>query len=140
MKCFCSAATVKNCGMKCSLYSNTCSFKMFTCDRLDSLLLHGVFRLKVIQVTGKRNRPVPILLTEDMSSCMQVLHDLRSQCGVCDGNQFFFALPRSANSHLYFFSVLQRVATAANMKKPQNLTTTRLRKHLATAAQVGIAL
>lgn len=99
-------------------------------------MCNRVCRLKVVQVVGKRTRPVPILLTEDMYSSMNVLNATRVQCGVCEGNKFFFALPTSTTAHLRFYDVLKRVALQAKLKKPENLTTTRLRKHLATVAQV----
>jgi len=92
--------------------------------------------MKVIQVTGKGNRPVPILLTEDLQSAMSVLMETRQQCAVPSQNQYFFALPQMNNSRLQFYPVLQRVGRTAGMKKAHLLTTTRVRKHLCTMAQV----
>ena len=97
-----------------------------------------VFRLTVVKVTGKRNRPVPILLTNDMYDSVQVLMDTRHLCEVRECNRFVFALPRTNSGHLYFYTTLQKVAVAAKLQKPKHLTTTRLRKHLATVAQVFI--
>jgi len=95
-------------------------------------------RLKVIQVVGKRNRPVPVLLTEDMhnSVAVAVLKEMHLGSEVCEENKYLFALPASKTSRLHFYGVLQRVAVDAKLKKPRNLTTTRLRKHLATVVQV----
>lgn len=94
-------------------------------------------RLKVVHVVGKRSRPVPILLTHDMLQCMDVLRDTRGDCGIRDDNDFFFALPGS-KGHLRFFDVMRRVAERAGLKRPDLLTCTRMRKHLATMAQVVI--
>jgi hypothetical protein len=90
--------------------------------------------MKMIQIIGKRNRPVPILLTTEMLTCMDLLCEKRKSCGVVD-NTFFFAIP-GTSTHLHFFPVLQKIAKAARMKRPDLLTTTRLRKHVATMAQV----
>jgi len=89
----------------------------------------------VVNVVGKRSRPVPVLLTADMMQAMDGLQDTRSRCGVPQHNPFVFALP-GAKGHLNFFNVLRRVSVKAQLKKPHLLTTTRMRKHLATMAQV----
>ena len=39
-------------------------------------------KLSLINVIGKRNRPVPILLTEDMVLSLNVMHDSRERCNV----------------------------------------------------------
>lgn len=93
-------------------------------------------RLTVVNVTGKRDRPVPILLTRDMNNALTALCESRSRCGIVEGNMFVFALPQSRKGHLNFFGTLRRVAARAKLVKPHLLTTTRLRKHLATMAQV----
>jgi hypothetical protein len=90
--------------------------------------------MKVIQFAGKRLRPVPILLNKDMLRGMKILHDNRTKCGV--SSKFFFAIPGIEGSRLHFYPVLQAVARAANMKHPELLTMTRMRKHHATMAQV----
>jgi len=61
-------------------------------------------------VIGKRARAVPILLTEDMYDSMEVLTDTREGCDVLQENRYFFAVPGSPTAHLYFYTVLQRVA------------------------------
>ena len=97
--------------------------------------VYGCCRLKVVQVIGKRSRPVPILITQDMTESMDILLETRAAGGVLPSNAFFFALPGSA-AHLQFYRVLRRVAVSAKLKRPDLLTTTRMRKHLATMAQV----
>ena len=92
-------------------------------------------RLKVVHVVGKRDRPVPILLTQDVVQCIDALIDTRSSCGISSDNKYIFALAQSTG-HLRFFNVLKNVATQAGMKRPDLLTTTRMRKHVATMAQV----
>lgn len=88
-----------------------------------------------MHVVGKRDRPVPILLTADVVDCIETLHKTRLACGVPVNNKYVFALIGSTG-HLRFFNVLKNIATQAGMKKPYLLTTTRMRKHAATMAQV----
>jgi len=38
--------------------------------------------MKVVQVIGKRSRPVPILLTHDMTEAMDILLATRDDCGM----------------------------------------------------------
>ena len=97
-------------------------------------------RLTVLEVIGKRNRPVPILLTEDMTKAANTLLEAREMCGVNPSNVFLFALPKTKNSRLNFYGTLRRVAHKAGLKKPYLLTTTRMRKHLATMAQVDCCM
>lgn len=92
-------------------------------------------RLKVVHVIGKRDRPVPILLTEDVVQSIDTLIDTRQACGVPSQNKYVFGLT-ATTGHLRFFNVLRNVAKRAGMKKPELLTTTRMRKHVATMAQV----
>jgi len=89
----------------------------------------------MIEVIGKRSRIVPILLTVDMESAMVSLMETRSQAGVPEYNEFFFAIPTTV-THLQFFTVLRRVATNAGLKRPDLVTSTRMRKRVATMAQV----
>ena len=93
-------------------------------------------RLTLVEVIGKRNRPVPILLKEDMTKAVNTLQDSRGKCNVDSRNQFLFALSKTKQSHLSFSVTLHRIARQAGLKKPHLLTTTKMRKHLATMAQV----
>lgn len=90
--------------------------------------------MKVLHVVAKRARPVPVLLKHDMTATMDVLVDRRSVCGVV-GNEYFFAVPFT-KAHLNFYTVLQNVAKAADLEHPELLTTTRMRKHVGSMAQV----
>jgi hypothetical protein len=80
---------------------------------------------------------VPILVTNDLVDSLKVLNDTREECYILKDNPYVFALPNSISSHLGFYNTLKSVAKAANLKKPHLLTTTRMRKHLATMAQVS---
>lgn len=92
-------------------------------------------RLTVIEVVGKRSRTVPIILTTDMEDAMEFLMSRRKEARVPDNNNFFFAIPETA-THLQFFTALRRVAVDAGLKRPDLVTSTRMRKRVATMAQV----
>lgn len=50
------------------------------------------FRMHLVTVTGKMNKPVPIILTPFMTKVMETLIDMRETI-VSDTNPFVFALP-----------------------------------------------
>jgi len=93
--------------------------------------------MDLIQVPGKRNRKVPILLTPDVRSAMKVLFDKREACGVSMENKYFFAT-NSSHGHFHSWLVLNHVAVSAQCEQPNLVTSTRLRKYVATLAQVGL--
>jgi len=95
--------------------------------------------MEMISVPGKRTRPVPILLTDDISKAMAVLARKRTEVEVPKENVYFFAIPKTM-THIGYYSILQKIATSAGLRQPHLLTTTRMRKHVATMAQVFIAL
>jgi site-specific recombinase XerC len=89
----------------------------------------------MVEVIGKRSRIVPILLTSDMESSLEALLKTREQAGITENNVFVFAIP-GTNTHLQFFNVLRKVACSAGLQRPDLVTSTRMRKRLATMAQV----
>ena len=93
--------------------------------------------MDLIHVPGKRNRKVPILLTPDVRLAMKLLSDTRTVCGVPQENKYFFAT-NSSCGHFHSWLVLNRVAGFAGCEKPQLVTSTRLRKYVATLAQVPV--
>jgi len=96
----------------------------------------SVCSMQMVQVLGKRSRPVPILFTDDMLTALEMLMQCRTGI-VPEDNKFVFANP-DTNGYLDFYKSLHKVAEDAGMKKPKLLTATRLRKHVATMAQVCI--
>ena len=89
----------------------------------------------MIQVIGKKSRIVPILLTRDMVSAIDVLMTTRAGAGIPNENQYVFARPGGITS-LRFYVCLKEVAKSAGLKRPDLITSTRMRKRLATMVQV----
>ena len=95
-------------------------------------------RMDLIQVSGKRNRLVPILITPEVGKAMKALASTRSRCGIPPQNQYFFAT-RSNDGYLNTWLVLHNHAIDAGVSKPALITSCRLRKYVATLSQVNTA-
>ena len=67
---------------------------------------------------------------------MDLLVKTRNEQIFAQGNKFFFA-SNSEDGHLHQYKVLARVAHEANLDKPDLVRSTKLRKYLATMAQVS---
>lgn len=94
-------------------------------------------RMDMVQVPGKRNRRVPILITPEVGEAMKLLVMKRSSCGVSPCNKYFFATD-SQDGYLNTWLVLHNHAVAAGVEKPRLITSSRLRKYIATLAQVEV--
>ncbi|XP_030019143.1 uncharacterized protein LOC115439448 [Sphaeramia orbicularis] len=88
-----------------------------------------------IEIRAKRNRKVPILLTPDMLSSMEVLVAHRRTCGIPDENSFFFSRPE-AETHLRGSDAIRQIAKECGAKHPETLSSTKLRKQIASLLTV----
>ncbi|KAG7271376.1 hypothetical protein CRUP_019921, partial [Coryphaenoides rupestris] len=88
-----------------------------------------------IETRGKRGRKVPILLTPKMSSALELLVQKREECGVLKDNVYVFARP-SYMSHYRGSDCLRTFVKACGAKNPAALSSTKLRKHIATLSTV----
>lgn len=88
-----------------------------------------------IEIKGKRGRKVPILLTPDMMSSMDLLVNTRRNCEVLDENPFMFARPQ-ALTYIRGSDTVRQVAQSCGAKQPEALSSTKLRKHMATMSKI----
>ena len=88
-----------------------------------------------IEIRGKRGRKVPILLTPDMLASMELLVKTRRICDVSDDNQFMFGRPQ-ALTYFRGSDVIRQVARSCGANHPEALSSTKLRKHMATMSKV----
>ena len=88
-------------------------------------------RMDLIQVHGKHNRKVPILITPEVSQVMQLLVETQERCGVSSKNKYFFTTD-STGGHMNAWLVLRNHAVAAGVDNPRLISSTRLRKYFAT--------
>lgn len=91
-----------------------------------------------VVVRGKRGRKVPVLLTETMRQEIVLLDDFRSNVGIEPSNKFVFARPYfNSKEHLAGHTCLREmVDKTSGLNKPEIITSTVLRKHLATVTQI----
>ena len=89
---------------------------------------------KRIVIRGKRGRGVPVLFTEKMVSDINILINLRNKF-VTTPNIYLFASTKSGNS-ITGSNIIYRYVRLAGVKNPSAISSTKLRKHLATISQV----
>ncbi|XP_036419034.1 uncharacterized protein LOC118802695 isoform X2 [Colossoma macropomum] len=88
-----------------------------------------------VEFRGKRGRMVAVLLKPSMVASLKLLAESREKCGVPKENPFMFARP-GAMSAYRGAECLRKFANECGAKHPQALTSTKLRKHIATMSQV----
>lgn len=90
-----------------------------------------------VEMPGKRGRKVPVLLTRTMCKEIDVLLATRDEIGVCASNAYVFARPFFASEdHIAGHTALSEAAKKSGAKEPSHITSTKLRKHLATVCQI----
>ena len=92
-------------------------------------------RMKLVQISGKRNRTVPVLLTPDAAKAIDCLLANREKVGVERCNGFVFARSSGLNS-VDACECLRRVSASAGVDRPELVRSTMLRKYIATVSQV----
>ena len=90
-----------------------------------------------VEIRGKRGRTVPALLTTTVEKNIDLLLRLRKEAAVNEKKQYVFPRPNFYSIEpLRSSDVLRRFAKEADLQFPENVTSTKLRKHVATVAQV----
>ncbi|XP_028417721.1 uncharacterized protein LOC114542174 isoform X2 [Dendronephthya gigantea] len=96
-------------------------------------------RLNMVETRGKRGRKVPIILTPDITKGINLLNSLRSKVGINEENGYVFArVNRDSLEPLRGWDCLRYCATECQpkLKNPDAITSTKLRKYIATITQV----
>ena len=91
--------------------------------------------LKRIEIRGKHGRKVPMLLTKQLSESIDIILKTRETVGILEDNKYVFAVPNS----LYYIrgsDALRKHVRLSNLKCPMAVTSTKLRKHIATLCQL----
>ncbi|KAL0152474.1 hypothetical protein M9458_052197 [Cirrhinus mrigala] len=91
--------------------------------------------LTQLEIRGKRGKKVPVLLTKDMVDSIDVLNGSREKIGVTKDNPYVFAeVERS--THIRGSDCLRKYAAVCGVKDPKSLTSTQLRKQVATLCRI----
>lgn len=88
-----------------------------------------------LEIRGKRGRKVPVLLTDRMCSSVDLLIETRSCVGVPLDNPYIFA-NGEGDGFIRGSDCLRKCAHASHAKFPELLTSTKLRKQVATLCQI----
>lgn len=91
-------------------------------------------KFKRIVIRGKRGRGVPVLFSKDIQDHMELLLRTRSHF-IKQNNLFLFGAAKS-DQPIVGYKVIQKHAKLCGAKNPKALTSTKLRKHLATLSQI----
>lgn len=88
-------------------------------------------------IRGKLNRTVPVLLSQDIISCIESLLKHRQSAGVSPKNRFLFGIPHpnkqiSTNKYLRSCTLMRKFSSECGALLPATLRGTTLRKHVAT--------
>lgn len=94
-------------------------------------------RIDLINIPGKRSRPVPMLLLPLVREAMDTLVHVRQKESFCPENKYFFASD-SPNGYISQWKVLSEMSRRAQLQKPELMRSTKLRKYMATVAQVSL--
>jgi hypothetical protein len=94
-------------------------------------------RMDMVHLPGKGQgaRRVPLLLTPDVVTAMDLLLKFRTDCDIPPSNIYFFATP-SENGFLNSWKAMDNVSKLADLQKPELIHSTLLRKYIATVTQV----
>ena len=92
-------------------------------------------QFRTVNIEGKRGRKVPVLLTSAFQAQVTLLVDTRKAVGVSERNKFVFARSSSRLPHRSS-DCLRTFAHECGARNPAALTSTKLRKHIATMSQM----
>ena len=90
-----------------------------------------------ITFSKKLSNTSTVLLPPEVKSAMDVLSASREKMGILPENPFFFAIAKKTTSKLCAWTVLNKYAEKSKASRPELIKSTKLRKYLATTAQVN---
>ncbi|KAK3716249.1 hypothetical protein QZH41_018050 [Actinostola sp. cb2023] len=94
--------------------------------------------MDLVEIGGKRGRKVPILLSTETREAVELLISSRP-VGISKANKYVFARPtKESQGHLRGWDCLHdSVQEVKNLKEPAYITSTKLRKYIATVSQTA---
>ena len=105
---------------------------------INEIHIFTLFRLDLVEVTGKRGRTVPIILTPEVRESIDLLNSNRIAIGLPVANPYVFArVNKQSLSYARGCDCLRKVTSSINLQQPKLITSTKLRKYIATVSQVA---
>lgn len=90
-----------------------------------------------IEIVGKKERTVPVILTPSTQDAVQCLVDYRDEMGIPKENTFLFARTTGDSlHHIRGSDCLREITSEVPLDKPELIRSTDLRKHIATMTQL----
>eukprot|EP00105_Crassostrea_gigas_P014934 XP_011431779.1 PREDICTED: uncharacterized protein LOC105331337 [Crassostrea gigas] len=86
-----------------------------------------------VEIKGKRGRKVPVLFTEEMKKSIDILLEAREEAGVTQ--PYLFSRPGISKPYRGT-DCIRKFCNLAQLQNPSAITSTKLRKQLATLAQI----
>ncbi|XP_071833308.1 uncharacterized protein [Apostichopus japonicus] len=101
-------------------------------SKLEQELCKVLWRVEII---GKKTRTVPVLMTNELKEALDLLYQRRREAGVLETNPYIFATLHS-EGHIRGPDVIRTHARNCGAIHPEYVTSTSLRKHIATVCQI----
>ncbi|KAF5269754.1 hypothetical protein FQR65_LT17931 [Abscondita terminalis] len=92
--------------------------------------------LTLIEIRGKGGRKVPVLLSSVMKDAIDILIKSRNEAGIISENRYIFARSSNSLNQLRGHDCLNQVMDNVILARPELITGTKLRKYVATVAQI----
>lgn len=98
-----------------------------------------IHRLDLVEISGKRNRKVPIMLTKETRKAIELLIICRPSTIPSENNYVFACTTRASTQHIlgwdWVFENVKEIQ--ACLKQPAAIMGTKLRKYIATVSQTA---
>ena len=103
-------------------------------DPMEKLLAQ---RLNLVYSKGKRKKRVSTLFMDELSKTLTYLVKYQSNVGASEKNIYLFPCPtRNSKKHIQGWEVVNKISLKASLQKPNLVTSTKNRKHMATDLQL----
>ena len=93
----------------------------------------------MVEILGKRNKKVPVIITPDLKSALKVLTDKekREKSNVREENPYVFPVNNGKSlNYLRGNDVLRRACKKVKLQNASAITSTNMRKYVATVSQL----
>ncbi|XP_030266833.1 uncharacterized protein LOC115578126 isoform X2 [Sparus aurata] len=98
--------------------------------------LSQVERVTRVEIRGNRGRKVPVLFPNNVKTSVELLIKNREAVGISPSNPYIFArLNYGSCENIRGTDTMRRYAKECGARHPENISSTKLRKHVATVSQ-----